>query len=147
MLLTRSPLYSPNRSRAFSFDLHVLDTPPAFVLSQDQTLRIFQINYYQSETTKNRPRSKTLSLLELQMIAKIPNTVADAQSTQSRFRIRLLYMTRIINLSKNYRKKTAAISCRQVFIITLYIQAVKKLVNIFCYARNTKLQSYIQPFI
>ena len=41
VLLTRSPLYSPNRSRAFSFDLHVLDTPPAFVLSQDQTLRIF----------------------------------------------------------------------------------------------------------
>ena len=36
MLLTRSPLYS-HRS-AFSFDLHVLSTPPAFVLSQDQTL-------------------------------------------------------------------------------------------------------------
>ena len=36
VLLTRSPLYSPRR--AFSFDLHVLSTPPAFVLSQDQTL-------------------------------------------------------------------------------------------------------------
>ncbi len=33
MLLTRLPL-----GIATSFDLHVLGTPPAFVLSQDQTL-------------------------------------------------------------------------------------------------------------
>jgi hypothetical protein len=26
-------------AQAFAFDLHVLGTPPAFVLSQDQTLR------------------------------------------------------------------------------------------------------------
>ena len=37
MLLTRSPLEYP-ASEAFPFDLHVLSTPPAFVLSQDQTL-------------------------------------------------------------------------------------------------------------
>ena len=37
VLLTRSPLEYP-ASRAFPFDLHVLSTPPAFVLSQDQTL-------------------------------------------------------------------------------------------------------------
>ena len=37
VLLTRAPLYSP--LRAFSLDLHVLGTPPAFVLSQDQTLQ------------------------------------------------------------------------------------------------------------
>ena len=37
MLLTRSPLeYFPKE--AFPLDLHVLSTPPAFVLSQDQTL-------------------------------------------------------------------------------------------------------------
>ena len=35
-LLTRAPLYSTRRS--FTFDLHVLSMPPAFVLSQDQTL-------------------------------------------------------------------------------------------------------------
>ena len=35
VLLTRSPLYI-----AIPFDLHVLGTPPAFILSQDQTLRI-----------------------------------------------------------------------------------------------------------
>jgi hypothetical protein len=38
VLLTRSPLeYLPKE--AFPLDLHVLGTPPAFVLSQDQTLR------------------------------------------------------------------------------------------------------------
>ncbi|CUW39320.1 conserved protein of unknown function [Magnetospirillum sp. XM-1] len=35
MLLTRAPL-SPKTS----FDLHVLSLPPAFVLSQDQTLKL-----------------------------------------------------------------------------------------------------------
>ena len=38
VLRTRAPLYSP--LRAFSLDLHVLGTPPAFVLSQDQTLHL-----------------------------------------------------------------------------------------------------------
>ena len=38
VLLTRSPLIHP-ASWASPFDLHVLSTPPAFVLSQDQTLR------------------------------------------------------------------------------------------------------------
>lgn len=38
VLLTRSPLIHP-ASWASSFDLHVLSTPPAFVLSQDQTLQ------------------------------------------------------------------------------------------------------------
>ncbi len=38
VLLTRSPLIHP-ASWASPFDLHVLSTPPAFVLSQNQTLR------------------------------------------------------------------------------------------------------------
>ena len=38
MILTRSPL-SPVPKDRFSLDLHVLSAPPAFVLSQDQTLR------------------------------------------------------------------------------------------------------------
>src|SRR3712207_3786902 len=38
VLLTRSPLEHRPEERV-SFDLHVLSTPPAFVLSQDQTLR------------------------------------------------------------------------------------------------------------
>ena len=39
-LLTRAPLYSLPQAGSFSFDLHVLGTPPAFVLSQDQTLHL-----------------------------------------------------------------------------------------------------------
>ena len=38
MLLTRAPLGPPPKRKP-SFDLHVLGMPPAFVLSQDQTLR------------------------------------------------------------------------------------------------------------
>ena len=38
VLLTRSPLTHVTR-RSSAFDLHVLGPPPAFVLSQDQTLR------------------------------------------------------------------------------------------------------------
>ena len=43
-LLTRSPLGNPHlkykyKRRGSSFDLHVLGTPPTFILSQDQTLR------------------------------------------------------------------------------------------------------------
>ena len=37
-LLTRSPL-NYRIATIISFDLHVLGTPPAFILSQDQTLR------------------------------------------------------------------------------------------------------------
>ena len=50
MLLTRLPLDSKEASSLFlSFDLHVLSTPPAFVLSQDQTLhdRLFvRLDYF-----------------------------------------------------------------------------------------------------
>ena len=41
VLLTRSPLFfsgEPKFGEKEAFDLHVLGTPPAFVLSQDQTL-------------------------------------------------------------------------------------------------------------
>jgi hypothetical protein len=41
VLHTLAPLRHPNiATRMSAFDLHVLSTPPAFVLSQNQTLRI-----------------------------------------------------------------------------------------------------------
>ena len=52
MLLTRSPLsffslHPKDLLEEFSFDLHVLCTPPAFVLSQDQTLnKKFNLTLY-----------------------------------------------------------------------------------------------------
>ena len=42
-LLTRSPL-SESPKEFTPFDLHVLGTPPAFVLSQDQTLKKLYLN-------------------------------------------------------------------------------------------------------
>ncbi len=42
-LLTRSPVYFPAEAGVL-LDLHVLSTPPAFVLSQDQTLRCMFFN-------------------------------------------------------------------------------------------------------
>ena len=56
MLLTRSPLEYP-ASRAFPFDLHVLSTPPAFVLSQDQTLHK-KISEQKSETGREKPETQ-----------------------------------------------------------------------------------------
>lgn len=47
MLRTRSPLSHPRiATLLFSLDLHVLTTPPAFTLSQNQTLRIIFFNFY-----------------------------------------------------------------------------------------------------
>ena len=57
VLLTRSPLEYP-ASWAFPFDLHVLSTPPAFVLSQDQTLHQ---KPFKSEESQNNERPKNLT--------------------------------------------------------------------------------------
>ena len=40
MLLTRSPLSYHILAAVTAFDLHVLGTPPALILSQDQTLML-----------------------------------------------------------------------------------------------------------
>ena len=48
VLLTRSPLI-PHPKAGSPLDLHVLSTPPAFILSQDQTL-------HQGHTHKPRPK-------------------------------------------------------------------------------------------
>ena len=56
VLLTRSPLTPPPKKRGQGpFDLHVLSTPPAFVLSQDQTLQKNQKN--KPHTNPNNQKS------------------------------------------------------------------------------------------
>ena len=50
-LLTRSPLSKRPKSLT-PFDLHVLGTPPAFVLSQDQTLKNLYLNYHKAAQIK-----------------------------------------------------------------------------------------------
>ena len=53
-LLTRPPLSHPillseNSILGASFDLHVLGTPPAFILSQDQTLNKWYLNCFTAD--------------------------------------------------------------------------------------------------
>ena len=46
----RFPLYKSAEAsvQRFSLDLHVLGTPPAFILSQDQTLNIWYMKNFRS---------------------------------------------------------------------------------------------------
>ena len=57
--------HSSTRKRAFPFDLHVLSTPPAFVLSQDQTLHRMPYNQptpkkgqHDQQTTRENPPNR-----------------------------------------------------------------------------------------
>src|SRR3954447_275311 len=61
VLLTRSPLIRP-ASWPSPFDLHVLSTPPAFVLSQNQTLRKCQLapHHQSSKATDKTKRPHRL---------------------------------------------------------------------------------------
>jgi hypothetical protein len=90
VLLTRSPLITHPKAGS-SFDLHVLSTPPAFVLSQDQTLReCLQKTWRQAREEPNQqkqqpphaqnmrhsrchPRRLTASSLHLPFISKKPH--------------------------------------------------------------------------
>src|SRR6478735_4608634 len=59
VLLTRSPLIRP-ASWSSPFDLHVLSTPPAFVLSQNQTLRKCQLApHHQSSMATDKTKQPT----------------------------------------------------------------------------------------
>ena len=64
VLLTRSPLIHP-ASWASPFDLHVLSTPPAFILSQDQTLhkKMMQTNDRNKVESSEFELTKWMSLL------------------------------------------------------------------------------------
>ena len=53
-LLTRSPLSPPGKARWIPFDLHVLSTPPAFILSQNRTLHKKNFAESQHVTLKNK---------------------------------------------------------------------------------------------
>lgn len=49
MLLTRLPL-GDSIAKTSPFDLHALGTPPAFILSQDQTLRLIFLSVFFSQS-------------------------------------------------------------------------------------------------
>ena len=76
VLLTRSPL-STRASPGFSFDLHVLGAPPAFVLSQDQTLhRDFNPTNTQVEHEIGEPPFRVTSAPVRQLCTTAPEGVS-----------------------------------------------------------------------
>ena len=80
MLLTRSPLIHPNKAGASSFDLHVLSTPPAFVLSQDQTLRTKTIQKKPTTPQRSQP-IPTKKQTQKQKTGIKTNTLSSSQTT------------------------------------------------------------------
>jgi hypothetical protein len=69
VLLTRSPL-SPGPKARFSLDLHVLSAPPAFVLSQDQTLREEWLPAPEVEKTNSAADNPHFELLAQRSVPK-----------------------------------------------------------------------------
>jgi hypothetical protein len=65
VLRTRAPL-----DPKVSFDLHVLGMPPAFVLSQDQTLKFM----YQANTRGKPDASPSKELSSLHNVTNVPLT-------------------------------------------------------------------------
>ena len=58
-LLTRSPLSPASKACRIPFDLHVLSTPPAFVLSQNQTLHEKTMEEPNGSKIKKRRKNQT----------------------------------------------------------------------------------------
>src|SRR5215469_16030619 len=74
----------------FSYDLHVLSTPPAFVLSQDQTLRTNEI---ETRTLRSKPHLEALTrrarititiVKELVALCNVLNTIPNPFSPVNR---------------------------------------------------------------
>ena len=85
MLLTRSPLTNTARGRkleaighsqrAGPFDLHVSGTPPAFILSQDQTLRKVILELQEPLTLQASYHSSVVKVLHTDSIPHLLNRV------------------------------------------------------------------------
>ena len=80
VLLTRSPLIHP-ANWASPFDLHVLSTPPAFVLSQNQTLRrclmATTTRKRRSTDTRNDPHPLASGDQSIRLLRKPPDGVGN----------------------------------------------------------------------
>ncbi len=73
MLLTRSPLIHP---KASALDLHVLSTPPAFVLSQDQTLQQKLAQQTETRSRQNISGTTTRTMIKLDTLLSSQKTPA-----------------------------------------------------------------------
>ena len=77
VLRTRSPLnYFCIATEVIPFDLHVLSTPPAFVLSQNQTLRIFKnVSLIQLVKPSGPPLNSALPVVQTQPEGRLFNSI------------------------------------------------------------------------
>ena len=84
-LLTRPPLKQPEASFQLSpLDLHVLGTPPAFVLSQDQTLAFNPLCSHQFPDSSPLIRNYCLSFALL-FLYRFQGSVLAALASQLRY--------------------------------------------------------------
>ena len=83
--------YSPVRrstrfpKETFALDLHVLSTPPAFVLSQDQTLQLIKPEIFDCVIDGNRLHSLLHRLLNRRSWPRPPTTAKRSQKSLVRF--------------------------------------------------------------
>lgn len=84
-LLTRSPLSPPSKARWIPFDLHVLSTPPAFILSQNRTLHKKNAKRHRQMTLKTKIDEHVLKEGRPQKTSPLikPSRVPDHHDRQS----------------------------------------------------------------
>lgn len=84
-LLTRSPLSPPSKARWIPFDLHVLSTPPAFILSQNRTLHKKNAKRHRQMTLKKKIDEHVLKEGRPQKTSPLikPSRVPDHHDRQS----------------------------------------------------------------
>ena len=71
VLLTRPPLNQMEQAPKVPLDLHVLGTPPAFVLSQDQTLHYRVVDCSNTCWRIARPKTTRFALIWQSLISKL----------------------------------------------------------------------------
>ena len=99
VLLTRSPLIQNQQKPVPSpFDLHVLSTPPAFVLSQDQTLQTkpTKPGPNQPQTASQNPKSVQQSRKPDQAQPNPHNKRNEGQANQNKTRPQQPHTTKIM---------------------------------------------------
>ena len=112
-LLTRPPLgYIRASSPATSFDLHVLSTPPAFVLSQDQTLVFNPLTCYLQGFCPNFVSSIRTLQSQAKLISEL--TVVKPQSLCIVFKI-LAPSAQSPSLERLVRIPQIPLHCQQFF--------------------------------
>ena len=129
-LLTRPPLSFPNflpknSFQKFSLDLHVLGTPPAFVLSQDQTLdyivifKAFRLFIYSldrfSALSNTNVFVKFAKNFFLELTRSIPCAIV----------VTVLLLQATVTASSLFTFQTSSCPCDSLFIISRFLSLVK----------------------